>query len=140
MPCLVCQPQERGTLLSQRPWRNSPAIALRNAAPVKVFLPRLLPFFLGRCRLIPGIELPVQHGVELLLQAMTDFFFVSIFAPADGTWRGRETDHRGFARFSFCFAPFRDGRNDCDGCFGGIIFTVATVAAVARLICFQHHK
>ena len=25
----------------------------------------------------------------------------------------------------------RDGRNDCDGCFGGIIFTVATVAAVA---------
>ena len=25
MPCLVCQPQERGTLLSQRPWRNSPA-------------------------------------------------------------------------------------------------------------------
>ena len=26
----------------------------------------------------------------------------------------------------------RDGRNDCDGCFGGIRFTVATVAAVAR--------
>ena len=25
----------------------------------------------------------------------------------------------------------RDGRNDCDGCFGGIRFTVATVAAVA---------
>ena len=28
----------------------------------------------------------------------------------------------------------RDGRNDCDGCFGGIRFTVATVAAVAQLI------
>lgn len=34
----------------------------------------------------------------------------------------------------------RDGRNDCDGRFGGIIFTVATVAAVARLICFQYHR
>ena len=37
-------------------------------------------------------------------------------------------------------AFLRDGRNDCDGCFGGIRFTVATVAAVARLICFQHHR
>ena len=37
-------------------------------------------------------------------------------------------------------AFLHDGRNDCDGCFGGIIFTVATVAAVARLICFQHHR
>ena len=34
----------------------------------------------------------------------------------------------------------RDGRNDCDGWFDGIRFTVATVAAVARLICFQHHR
>ena len=32
--------------------RNRPAIALRNAAPVKVFLPRLPPFFLGRGSLI----------------------------------------------------------------------------------------
>ena len=31
-------------------------------------------------------------------------------------------------------ASLRDGRNDCDGCFGGIRFTVATVAAVAQLI------
>ena len=81
MRCLVCQQQERDTLLSQLPWRNSPPIALRNAAPVKVFLPCLLPFFLGRCRLIPGIELPVQHGVELLLQALMDFFFVVILTP-----------------------------------------------------------
>ena len=81
MRVLVCQPQERGTLLSQLPRRNSPTIALRNAAPVKVFLPCLFPFFLGRCRLIPGIELPVQHGVELLLQALTDFFFVIILTP-----------------------------------------------------------
>ena len=28
-------------------------------------------------------------------------------------------------------AFLRNGRNDCDGCFGGIRFTVATVAAVA---------
>ena len=34
----------------------------------------------------------------------------------------------------------RDGRNDCDGCFGGIIFTVATVAAVARIIHSQLRK
>ena len=34
-------------------------------------------------------------------------------------------------------AFLRDGRNDCDGCFGGIRFTVATVAAVARLIHFR---
>ena len=87
MLCLVCQPQERGTLLSQLPRRNSPAIALRDTAPVKIFLPRLLPFFLGRRRLVPGIELPVQHGVELLLQTLTDFFFVIILTPADGTWR-----------------------------------------------------
>jgi hypothetical protein len=40
---------------------------LRNAAPVKIFLPRLFAFFLGRGSLIAGIELPVQHGVELLL-------------------------------------------------------------------------
>jgi len=46
---------------------NSPAIALRNAAPVKIFLPRLLPFFFGRGCLVAGIELPVQYGVELLL-------------------------------------------------------------------------
>ena len=31
-------------------------------------------------------------------------------------------------------AFLRNGRNDCDGCFGGIRFTVATVAAVAQLI------
>ena len=31
-------------------------------------------------------------------------------------------------------AFLRDGRNDSDGRFGGTIFTVATVAAVARLI------
>ena len=34
----------------------------------------------------------------------------------------------------------RDGRNDCDGCFGGIIFTVATVAAVAQLIHLRLRK
>ena len=78
MHCLVCQPQERGTLLSQLPRRNRPAIALRNAAPVKVFLPRLPPFFLGRGSLIAGIELSVQYGIELLFQALTDFFFVVI--------------------------------------------------------------
>ena len=81
MHCLVCQPQERGTLLSQLPRRNSPTIALRNAAPVKIFLPCLFAFFLSWCRFVPGIELPVQHGVELLLQAPTDFIFVFILAP-----------------------------------------------------------
>ena len=81
MRCRVCQPQERGTLLSQLPWRNSPSIALRNAAPVKIFLPRLFAFFLSGCRFVPGIELTVQHGIELLLQALTDFFFVIILAP-----------------------------------------------------------
>ena len=79
--CLVCQPQERGTLLSQLPMRSSPAIALRHSTAVKILLPRLFAFFLGRCRLIPGIELPVQHGVELLLQALPDFFFIIVFAP-----------------------------------------------------------
>ena len=81
MHCLVCQPQERGTLLSQLPRRNSPAIALRNAAPVKVFLPRLFAFFLSGCRFVAGIKLPVQHGIELLFQALTDFFCAIVFAP-----------------------------------------------------------
>ena len=80
MHCLVCQPQERGTLLSQLPRRNSPTIALRNAAPVKIFLPCLFAFFLSRCRFVPGIELPVQHGVELLLQALPDFFVKIVLA------------------------------------------------------------
>ena len=81
MHCLVCQPQERGTLLSQLPRRNCPAIALRNAAPVKIFLPRLLPFFFVGSGFVPGIELPVQHGVELLLQALPDLFFKILLAP-----------------------------------------------------------
>ena len=46
-----------------------------------VLLPCLFPFCLGRCRFVPGIELPVQHGAELLLQALPDFFFIIVFAP-----------------------------------------------------------
>ena len=136
MRCLVCKQQERDTLLSQLPWRNSPPIALRNAAPVKVFLPCLLPFFLGRCRLIPGIELPVQHGVELLLQALTDFFFVIILAPQMVHGKVEKQvigDLYGFILYrSF---PRRSQR--LRRLFYGIIFTVATVAAVARLIRFR---
>ena len=81
MLCLVCQQQERGTLLSQFPRRSSPSVALRHSTPVKILLPRLLPFFFGGSSLIPGIDLPVQHGVELLLQALPDFFFIIVFAP-----------------------------------------------------------
>ena len=79
--CFVCQPQERGTLLSQFPRRSSPSVALRHSTPVKILLPRLLPFFFGGSSLVPGIDLPVQHGVELLLQALPDFFFIIVFAP-----------------------------------------------------------
>ena len=78
---LVCQQQERGTLLSQLPRRSCPAIALRYSTPVKILLPRLLPFFFVGSSLIPGIDLPVQHGVELLLQALPDFFVEIIITP-----------------------------------------------------------
>lgn len=78
---LVCQQQERGTLLSQFPRRSSPSVALRHSTPVKILLPRLLPFFFVGSGFVPGIELPVQHGVELLLQALPDFFFKIILAP-----------------------------------------------------------
>ena len=37
-------------------------------------------------------------------------------------------------------AFLRAGRNDCDSCFSGIIFTVATFAAVAQLIHLQLRK
>ena len=56
-------------------------IALRNDAPVEVFLPRQFAFFLSRGRFVLGIELPAQYRVELLLQALTNFFFVIILAP-----------------------------------------------------------
>ena len=44
-------------------------------------VPRLLPFFFVGSGFVPGIELPVQHGVELLLQALPDFFVEIIITP-----------------------------------------------------------
>ncbi len=74
MLCLVCQQQERGTLLSQLPRRSRPAIALRHSTAVKILLSCLIPLLFGRRGLVPGIELPVQYGVKLLLQTLPDFF------------------------------------------------------------------
>ena len=47
--------------------------------------------------------------------------------------------HRGFVHFS-CSLSFRDGCDDSDGVFDGIIFTVATVAIVALLILRSFHR
>lgn len=47
--------------------------------------------------------------------------------------------HRKFVHFSYSF-PFRDGCDDSDGIFDGIIFTVATVAIVAPLILRLLHR
>lgn len=47
--------------------------------------------------------------------------------------------HRKFVHFSYSF-PFRDGCDDSDGVFDGIIFTVATVAIVAPLILRLLHR
>ena len=47
--------------------------------------------------------------------------------------------HRKFVHFSYSF-PFRDGCDDSDGVFDGIIFTVATVAIVATLILRLLHR
>ena len=77
---LVCQQQERDTLLSQFPRRSSPAIALRYPTAVKILLPCLFPFLFGGSSLVPGIDLQVQHGVELLLQALLDFFAEIVLA------------------------------------------------------------
>lgn len=44
-------------------------------------LPCLFLFLFGGSSLVPGIDLSVQHGVELLLQALPDFFFIIVFAP-----------------------------------------------------------
>ncbi len=52
--------------------------------------------------------------------------------PADGTWQGRVWGLYGFHSVSL----LRRSQRLRDG----IRFTVATVAAVARLICFQHHR
>ena len=112
-------------------------IALRNAAPVKIFLPRLFAFFLSGCRFVPGIELTVQHGIELLLQVLTNFFFVIILAPQMVHGKVEKQVIGDLYGFIFLSFPIRDGRNDCDGCSGGIRFPVATVAAVAQLIHLQ---
>ena len=50
-----------------------------------------------------------------------------------------QKDHREFVHFSYSF-PFRDGCDDSDGVFDGIIFTVATVAIVAPLILRLLHR
>lgn len=118
---LVCQQQERGTLLSQFPRRSSPSVALRHSTPVKILLPRLLPFFFVGSGFVPGIELPVQHGVELLLQALPDFFFKIILAPQMVHGEVDEQIIGDLYAFIFLSFPIRDGRNDCDGCFDGII-------------------
>ena len=140
MRFLVCQPQERGTLLSQLPRRNSPAIALRDTATVKIFLPRLFTLVLSRCRFVPGIELPVQHGVELLLQALTDFFFVFILTPQmiHGEVKKKIIgDLHGFHSVSLLSATVAT--------IATVVLEVsfspvATVAAVAWLSRFQHHR
>ena len=80
MHCLVCQPQERGTLLSQLPRRSRPAIALRHSTSVKILLPCLFPFLFGGSGLVLGIELSVQYGVKLLFQALPDFFVKIVLA------------------------------------------------------------
>ena len=85
---LVCQPQERGTLLSSLPGRGSPAVAFGYAPAVKIRLPRLFPLFLGGC---PLQNLPHRSG---------------------GTTPNPRTGHRGFAHFFIGFIPFRDGRDD----------------------------
>ncbi len=38
-----------------------------------------------------------------------------------------------------CTEAFRDGCDDCDGDFDGILFTVATVATVAPWLIPRHH-
>ena len=78
--CLVCQQQERGTLLSQLPRRSRPAIALRHSTASKILLPCLFPFFFGGSGLVLGIELSVQYGVKLLFQALPDFFVKIVLA------------------------------------------------------------
>ena len=50
--------------------------------------------------------------------------------------------YRVSVRFSFASFPFRNDSDDCDGDFGGIVLTVATVATVALglLCCIQRHQ
>ena len=57
----------------------------------------------------------------------------------DDTQPKLQRGHTGFVHFSYSF-PFRDGCDDSDGVFDGIIFTVATVAIVAPLILRLLHK
>ena len=64
---LVCQAQERGTLLLSLPGGNSPSIALRHSTAVEIFPPCLLALLLGGRGLVLRVELPVQHGVDFLL-------------------------------------------------------------------------
>lgn len=77
---LVCQTQERGTLLLSLPRGNSPAVALGHTPAVKIFLPSLFTLFLGGCDLVLRIELTVEHGVKLSLQTLSDFLVKIVFA------------------------------------------------------------
>ena len=123
--CLVCHPQERGTLLSYLPRRSSPTIALRHSTAVKIFPPCLFPLVLGGGCFILRVELSVEHRIQLLLQALSYIFIEIIFAVQ------MVKAHRVSVRTSFVSFPFRNDSDDCDGYISGIIFTVATVATVA---------
>ena len=85
-------------------------------------------------------EEEIRQGLEQKLDAMLNRQLYSRYKTAP-TEEEREQarqeylDRRGVPQSYRWTVP-----NDCDGCFGGIRFTVATVAAVARLICFQHHR
>jgi len=48
--------------------------ALRYSTAVKIFLPCLFSLFLGGSCLVLRVELSVEHGIQLLLQALSDFF------------------------------------------------------------------
>ena len=55
-------------------------IALRHSTAVKIFLPCLFSLFIGGSCLVLRVELSVEHGIQLLLQALPDFFIEIVLA------------------------------------------------------------
>src|SRR5699024_10762185 len=96
------------------------------AGPVPV-LPRLARSYIWRtARAVPGhpasAPIPARFHPRMRHHSQDDT------PPAPRTGR-RESAHSSFAS-----VPFRDGCDDSDGCLGGSIFTVATVATVAPIL------
>ena len=79
LPCLPATGAWHAPVTASKEELSSDSFAVLHAGQDTPAAPA--PVLLRWSGFVPGIELSVQHGVELLLQALPDFFFKIILAP-----------------------------------------------------------